>query len=956
MKRRSPWGLITCTLVASILTATSFAQRTELVKQLTADTGWISNGHDLFWTTNGGSEWKNIAPPQLAADKEISAVFFLDTSRGWAVLSNWRSDRGTAAFSLASTDDAGTNWSWHPISLPGWENLPEGLQLNISQEDVAVYFWDALHGIVALGGDLALTANGGKTWHKTNGPGFGPLLFTTRNDGWVRGESARLDYHGKLFVTHDGSKSWQQVVLPGPKPEQANATYGLPIFTDQEHGFLTIQYSGPGIQSVALFSSTDAGRTWKKDNVLSSDSHTTYTPVNSEWRAVTLANHKVSIGLPLTTSLPSSGGAVDEAITNVYHSSFVDSSHGWVLAGTSGGTVQIFSTSDSGATWTNITPSPMKLAPSKPVIRTGPTIWKKPQGKLAPASPPSDVSIHLGFDKSPVLTIDQMQAWWDASPYFDTNVYLPGSANKTVDANLNASWTSAIQTQGWGIIPTWFGAQPPTACLTGTKPGSCTTYFSTVISGNASTAFTQGVNEANAAINSLTAPGPTGVNLSGTIIYKNIENYVTGTTGDSAAVKAFLSGWSTTLHARTPLAYLAGVYGNPAPASTDFAKVTPPLDDGWIASSNKKASTWGLWTLGGTTDTTLWAKDQRVHQYWIDHNETHGGQGPFKIDSDIEDATIINNQGVKTYTYTNWTSVASPYTDSNGRSAIWFSDVSTPLSSPAPGSDNITGSYLSAQAVPDGHNDLSSGFYYTLFGSMTQNINYPSIPDPITTTFGMNNLGTILGVSYNCQNPTCDQNPIQVYWTWKAGSFSALGTPGGLFLDGNCNAGSGQCGGINDAGQIANTICTDGTCVYDSGYLDQNGKYTLLNYPGASSSSAVSINGQGQVVGSYQNGTGGTFGFIWSAADGYETFSIPGASYTIPLKINNNGQVLVCASPARGCYLYYNGAFALVPLPNPPPQWIYYLSSINDFADVVGASYYGYGATTEDGLIGTTQR
>src|SRR6266481_4575494 len=135
---------------------------------------------------------------------------------------------------------------------------------------------------------------------------------------------------------------------------------------------------------------------------------------------------------------------------------------------------------------------------------------------------------------------------------------------------------TGTQTQGWGIIPTWFGAQPSTACLTGSTPGNCTKYFTITI--NPANANAQGVAEATAAINSAQS-----LNTCCIVIYKNIENYVTAT--DGTAVRAFLSGWATQLHNS---GYQAAVYGNPGPAATDFSKDTPALDDAWLAKSNKQ--------------------------------------------------------------------------------------------------------------------------------------------------------------------------------------------------------------------------------------------------------------------------------------------------------------------------------------------------------------------------------
>ncbi len=333
-------------------------------KQISTDAGFVATTHDLFLTTTGGKNWEDITPPQIADGRVISAVFFRDVSLGWAVLARQEDDDQSVPvrFWLASTRNSGASWSLQPIVPPNWLNLPEGVNLDISLEDVSIYFWDDLRGIVAVGSDFLLTADGGKTWHQTSSPGFGSIVFTTRNDGWVRGESAKFDYQGQLFVTHDGSKSWRPVVLPGPKKEDANSTYGVPFFTDERHGFVSIEYSGPKTASQAFFSTADGGATWKQDGAvpLVAGRSNVFTVLGLEWKAVALKNHVVTIARPAPTSAATTA-RVDENLEYLYTVTFIDRSRGWALMGVNGdGADQVLSTTDAGASWNIITPTAIK--------------------------------------------------------------------------------------------------------------------------------------------------------------------------------------------------------------------------------------------------------------------------------------------------------------------------------------------------------------------------------------------------------------------------------------------------------------------------------------------------------------------------------------------------------------------------------------------------------------------
>jgi photosystem II stability/assembly factor-like uncharacterized protein len=534
--------LAVCIAALFALTLNAHAQ-IQWAKQLTPDAGWVATTNQLFWTTDAGSTWRNITPPQAPREstplRGISAVFFLDSSTGWVVMFSYDEDVDGDRFFLASTSDAGINWSYQRVSTPQTDRSRLG--------GAWLQFTDALHGIMNIGlavgsgpgvhpSLVVTTSDGGKVWKDFGGTTAGDMLFTTQNDGWTASEDG-------LFVTQDGGKNWQEIAPPAPvEREKARAIPHLPIFRDRDHGFLEVEYSGWGIDLLDLFSTLDGGRTWKSDKVvplsLTTAIHPLFSVVNSKWEMFGLGDHKLTLASLSVSSAPSSA-SVDANLAYLYSASFLDDLHGWALMGVHGdGPDQILSTSDAGASWTIITPPPIKgnEVGNPPRIRTPPLIWKKPSDILKnpltpgsspqPLSPISDLSVHLGFDISYVMTAANMQTWWNTSQYWDTNVYLPGAANRGKDGNLTPRWVSDIQTQGWGIIPTWFGAQPSTACAPGaiTTPGKCTNYFTTTI--NPATANADGAAEANTAIAAMTNPGPLGLNFTGPIIYKNSARHI----------------------------------------------------------------------------------------------------------------------------------------------------------------------------------------------------------------------------------------------------------------------------------------------------------------------------------------------------------------------------------------------------------------------------------------------
>jgi probable HAF family extracellular repeat protein len=94
--------------------------------------------------------------------------------------------------------------------------------------------------------------------------------------------------------------------------------------------------------------------------------------------------------------------------------------------------------------------------------------------------------------------------------------------------------------------------------------------------------------------------------------------------------------------------------------------------------------------------------------------------------------------------------------------------------------------------------------------------------------------------------------------------------------------------GINDAGQIVGSF-DDGTGIH--GFLLSDGGFTTIDVPGAFVTSARGINNSGQIVGSFDDADG-THGFLLSGG-GFTTIDVPGAfDTTVAMGINDSGQIV----------------------------------------------------------------
>ena len=230
------------------------------------------------------------------------------------------------------------------------------------------------------------------------------------------------------------------------------------------------------------------------------------------------------------------------------------------------------------------------------------------------------VSDQQGFDKCGLPTVDQMQTWWDHSPYNVFNIYLGGSSFACDNPELDTEWVWQVSQQGWEFILTWVGPQSP--CFDTIKPK---------ISTNTELAYQQGIEQADLALAAAEGLGITGDR----IIYYDIEGYTESQTCRNA-VDSFLTGWTQRLH---DLGFKAGAYGSPCRSfMSDWWDNQPLLDDIWIArwllpaEYREDVTVWG--PVCGLTD-DMWDGTRRLRQYAGDHHEEWGEISLGSIDSNV---------------------------------------------------------------------------------------------------------------------------------------------------------------------------------------------------------------------------------------------------------------------------------------------------------------------------------
>ena len=945
------------------------AGRIESMKLLTPDVGWAATKHKLFWTTNGGARWSDITPKLEHKEQSVSSVFFLDSSTGWVLLS-CSDGRDLAAdnscFELASTSNAGEAWSvthekiGHTFSKG---QLEDGY--GFSRRSWLSFVdpqrgWELLdistNSAHPSAGEMLRTADGGKTWVPTNDtPTSDHFVFTTTRDGWMAGGKDQ-----ELFVTHDAGDSWQKVPLPVADGTQPNLgeSINLPAFKTEKEGLVSVQYSvgpvaGPYLTTVVLFGTNDGGKTWKQERTfsrlpgvfISETADSFWIGSNSE--LLKTAQTKIQLYAEGNDARLAKNVALVASVGAATQLSFVSPSQGWLDMSD-----RLLATKDAGNTWTDITPSATTLAadttsgPSASPLKTlrkstditADTSWLDEPNP----SSGSQISTHLGFDAYNVPpATPTMAAWMSSSPFYDIAIYLQGAKNGHKDPILGSpngpSWISAVEGQGWGLVPTWVGVQSPCACYkTNPTTGVCTTAYPSVFSSNPSQ---DGQNEAKAAVSSANALG-----LTTPIIYKDIENYYGPTlctpiqqAAAGTAVQAFVSGWVSQLHSTANGSgnYLAGVYGNPKPAQNDFSQAVPIPDDVWVTKtpSAGKPPVVATWNLAPLTDSP-WPNSQRLHQFLIGQpSATWGGQGLNEtMDYDIDNAMIASaNNGVKlpsSYTYTSFNYPGAAYTWMYGINDVW----DTGLINGSGEVGQIVGAYEDNTPPYTFHGFLLDGLI------AYSSIDYPGAAG--TWAYGINNSGQIVGAwqdsNYNIHG-----------FTLSGGNYKSIDYPGGSFTEAY---------GINDAGQVVGSYLGASG---ENGFLyygGNGGKFYSVGYPGADATNVTGINGDATIAGFYQaapNGLPNGFaGYAipptWTGT--FSSVSYPGASETYLNAVNNDNLLTgYYVSPALYGFQFSNGVlFTSFLYPGSMSSDLY---SVNDFQQAVG--YYTNSPAVPQGFVVT---
>lgn len=216
-----------------------------------------------------------------------------------------------------------------------------------------------------------------------------------------------------------------------------------------------------------------------------------------------------------------------------------------------------------------------------------------------------------GFDTCASKTPTMLSDWWLGTPWWEIGMYLGGSVGLSLGCYDGASAVDSALNTGYGVTLYWYGPQLGSPC--DIVP------FSHYISLNTTTAYNQGVSEANSANSAATAAGlPIGAP-----IFYDMEAYYANS-GCRAAAEAFINGWDHQINYNTD--FWGSAYGSScASYPSDWASIANvPFSispaDAQSSTVLDNGSQYGYPCLSNS----LWDADQRVGQFSQDYHTYNG--------------------------------------------------------------------------------------------------------------------------------------------------------------------------------------------------------------------------------------------------------------------------------------------------------------------------------------------
>jgi len=310
--------------------------------------GWALGDSYLLRTTNGGTTWINVTPPN-ATFANGATGYFSSSSTGWFL---------TGESKLYRTTNGGLQWTAYSVPF----------------SNGYVRFTDSYHGfvlsIIGTGMNkqavtLHKTNDGGATWIKnydntptlpnpsTSLPFSGHKNGMTFRDslaGWVGGDIPMNGYF-YFYRTTDAGKNWSQQSLSIPAGyESAYMNLTAPTFFGIYNGILPVWMGRTEGRDLVTYTTTNGGISWNRSAGFAKGAE--FVDYFSTKGGFTW-DHS---GIFQVTS--NAGGTWTHISPNINFGDdfrgmdFVSTTTGWVIQGHPDNSTSLYKTTDGGVTWT----------------------------------------------------------------------------------------------------------------------------------------------------------------------------------------------------------------------------------------------------------------------------------------------------------------------------------------------------------------------------------------------------------------------------------------------------------------------------------------------------------------------------------------------------------------------------------------------------------------------------
>jgi Domain of unknown function (DUF1906)/Domain of unknown function (DUF4214) len=552
---------------------------------------------------------------------DIAHAHFIDGTRGWAVQVPMQGEIGTRVWRTA---DGGSNWLQSAVAIDG------------DVSSLKVHFADQKNGwlIARLPSSsnfsfarLFATNDGGTSWRElTRPPIAGELRMSSTGQGWLLGGADGRS----LFATRDHGASWSAVNVPLMIDAHKSFQLALPIVHTNARtrgeailpALETTEINGRIEQQLLEFSidaTSGAVRELGRHAVTLGENAPVPARLVGSEKSLALAGDVKSLlrsGDARLQVLIDKSGTL-QSISESSNDRWYVFADGACAAKSNCVSEQKVAQAgfDRAAIYGQFLNAQTYFITSNALDELGAVGAGKANEKRVVQS------TRRGFDACSAPSVATLNTWFTASPYRGVNFYMGGRNRACSQPQLTSSWITQNLATGWYLIPTWVGYQSPTTICTGCAK------FST----NATTARSQGVDEANLAANAAEALGLTKPNM----IYFNLELYNT----ETAAEPAFVDGFSAQLKAR---GYVPGLYVHVANVAS-FASIANPPEGVWVARWSGSGGS-GPSTIPdpnritGMSDTIF--VNKRVWQHYGDFNTTWGGI-TIGIDANVSNGPLV---------------------------------------------------------------------------------------------------------------------------------------------------------------------------------------------------------------------------------------------------------------------------------------------------------------------------